>query len=1154
MLIEKTINKLKNYKAKVLSIFIFMTLSICTFFYGSYLVYAEKIIYYLDNGISMASTFFGSYGGAEDNEVAGTADGGNLSPDGQAYWGAINRYLDLGRLRKFGAGDILIFKVDGNWAGNVYFYVSENGSNWYSVGSVNIPQNNTGRFLNVYGESLPIKDIRYVRAESSGQAIDWFGFAVSTSDETPPQVKFNPSSATTNSNVNLVVTPEDSGRGVEKYRYRISSNNGSTWGGWSSYIKASTSPTYSTSFSSQGQYKIQVEAIDYVDNIITSTSGTYTIDKTAPNGAITNNPTNGLDNYKSRTLTFTGTDTGGSGFKNIKLPNGSFVSGNTANYTITANGTYTFEGYDNAGNSVTKSITVNNIDNVPPIFKSLNIENVTEAGFDIVVDLYDDNSGIRDLSLAIWRGGNYVGMQSIKDFNVSNGIKRYHVDMSFIGAGADYVYIGKHATDNAGNNIFAGDVPFKLDSTAPNLNVFQPSTAWTPNPTIIRANMSDNFNGIEKVSISGPGLSKTTRNTFSKPKVLSLLTQDGNRGVLAYIKEQGYDITYKTDITSVNDFAGYDIILYDGAYFMVNGFNGILNEAYNKGYRILTFGNDTNEEANIHPVISAYHMANTNHHLIQYMNQGGNVGELYNRGDSDNLMKYYDGKTEEDNSMNLVSSYPSDTRPIAMNSLDPTSPSILYSVNNNGGKWLHFQIYDNNGYVTNRAIDELMLGTMAKRMSYTEDFTVTENGVYTIETEDFFGNITTKQINVTNIDTTIPTITLTPSTTSWTNANVDINVNTSDSQSGVKQIKLPNGTIVSGVTSTKFTATENGTYTFEVMDNVGHKTTKSIAINNIDKVAPTLNLTPSTTSWTNKSVTITVNGADIGGSAIKNIKLPNGTFVTGSSTNYNVSANGTFDFEISDNAGSVVKKSITINNIDTTMPNVTLTQSTSSWTNNNIVISLTSSDTQSGIKEIKLPNGNIVNSSNTTYTATNIGTYTFEVTDNVGNKTVKSITISNIDKKAPSLNLSTNTNLITDSSITISAEAFDGESGVKSIKLPNGTIVNGSTATYSVSENGSYTFESTDNVGNKTSSTININNIIKINPVSGIDRIEYKLEGATIKDWTTYNGIFNVVNEGITTIKARAIDKAGNVSNEATSFVKIDRSKPINGTVEIIIK
>ena len=61
---------------------------------------------------------------------------------------------------------------------------------------------------------------------------------------------------------------------------------------------------------------------------------------------------------------------------------------------------------------------------------------------------------------------------------------------------------------------------------------------------------------------------------------------------------------------------------------------------------------------------------------------------------------------------------------------------------------------------------------------------------------------------------------------------------------------------------------------------------------------------------------------------------------------------------------------------------------------------------------------------------------------------------------------------------------------------------------------------------------------------SGVDRTEYSLSGATTKGWTTYTSEITISNEGITTIKARTIDNAENISNEVSKDVKIDKTVP----------
>ncbi|WP_120745760.1 OmpL47-type beta-barrel domain-containing protein [Paenibacillus ginsengarvi] len=62
--------------------------------------------------------------------------------------------------------------------------------------------------------------------------------------------------------------------------------------------------------------------------------------------------------------------------------------------------------------------------------------------------------------------------------------------------------------------------------------------------------------------------------------------------------------------------------------------------------------------------------------------------------------------------------------------------------------------------------------------------------------------------------------------------------------------------------------------------------------------------------------------------------------------------------------------------------------------------------------------------------------------------------------------------------------------------------------------------------------------------LSGLQRLEYKLSGGTSADWTEYTGELRIEAEGETEVRVRAIDKAGNVSDESSAWVRIDRSAP----------
>ncbi|WP_178076132.1 fibronectin type III domain-containing protein [Paenibacillus oralis] len=61
---------------------------------------------------------------------------------------------------------------------------------------------------------------------------------------------------------------------------------------------------------------------------------------------------------------------------------------------------------------------------------------------------------------------------------------------------------------------------------------------------------------------------------------------------------------------------------------------------------------------------------------------------------------------------------------------------------------------------------------------------------------------------------------------------------------------------------------------------------------------------------------------------------------------------------------------------------------------------------------------------------------------------------------------------------------------------------------------------------------------------SGINRTEFRLDGAKDQDWTPYTGTLAITNEGQTTVTARTIDNAGNISTTTSALVKIDKTGP----------
>ncbi|MDT8718244.1 hypothetical protein IAI10_16375 [Clostridium sp. 19966] len=173
----------------------------------------------------------------------------------------------------------------------------------------------------------------------------------------------------------------------------------------------------------------------------------------------------------------------------------------------------------------------------------------------------------------------------------------------------------------------------------------------------------------------------------------------------------------------------------------------------------------------------------------------------------------------------------------------------------------------------------------------------------------------------------------------------------------------------------------------------------------------------------------------------------------------------------------------TITNADTTPPTApTVNLSRTGWGNNNVSFSITNgTDSGSGVSksqyQIDSSTGSWTDYSSQVTVSTEGSHIIYARTlDNSGNISAVASSSFGIDKTAPVLNLTTDTTSPV-SSITLTANASDNLSGIKSITLPSGNVVNSSSTTYVVTANGSYTFTSTDNAGNTISQTITVNNI-----------------------------------------------------------------------------
>lgn len=215
-------------------------------------------------------------------------------------------------------------------------------------------------------------------------------------------------------------------------------------------------------------------------------------------------------------------------------------------------------------------------------------------------------------------------------------------------------------------------------------------------------------------------------------------------------------------------------------------------------------------------------------------------------------------------------------------------------------------------------------------------------------------------IEVTKIDTKgADKIDLKPNTTNWAQSVIltgtatdeksglvayQITMNENEPVDGWKEISVTNSEV-----KDTLTVTSNGTYYFWVKDLLGNTSSKAYTVNNIDRNIDSIDLTKSTTNWT-ESLVITGTSTDNKSGIVKyqfttSSTTPTSGWETISNQNSisptkTITSRGTYYFWVMDAVGNIAYKSILVSNVGT-LKSVTKTVSstTSSTISDSLIIS-----------------------------------------------------------------------------------------------------------------------------------------------------------------------------------------------------------------------
>ncbi|HKL10837.1 MAG TPA: immunoglobulin-like domain-containing protein [Clostridia bacterium] len=440
--------------------------------------------------------------------------------------------------------------------------------------------------------------------------------------------------------------------------------------------------------------------------------------------------------------------------------------------------------------------------------------------------------------------------------------------------------------------------------------------------------------------------------------------------------------------------------------------------------------------------------------------------------------------------------------------------------------------------------------------NYSSPFSYSVDGEHTVEarTYDNAGNFAisgTTEIKIDGTNPTAPSISVDPM--GWTTGSAAITVAPgTDSGSGVQKTEYRIDSGAWTLYTDKVTLEEDGEHTIEArtLDNAGNSASSeesTVRIDNTSPSEPSISIDPE--AWTSGSALVTIiPGAD-SGSGVSKTEYALGS---GDWTEYNeafyVSTEGALCIyaRTLDNVGNSSGQASSESKIDRTGPIVSIEDYSTDWTNQNFTVSA-SDEANDGFS--------LVSFNSESHEFTTNGSFTFTATDEAGNTDSEEVTITNIDKTLPSIDVSgTIPTEWTSSSAFVTWSAFDSQS-YGWTELPNGTTSSALSGTYEIEENGSHVFTAVDLAGNTAGKTVSVTKIDKIAP--DISIAEYSTEW-TNGDITVSasdsandglsNVLFNATSHEFTTngsFTFIATDEAGNKDSETVEISKIDKTDPV---------
>lgn len=539
-------------------------------------------------------------------------------------------------------------------------------------------------------------------------------------------------------------------------------------------------------------------------------------------------PSNGADVNRDVTVSLTEIRDDFSGRDDITV--------SAESYTFTENGKYTFTLTDEAGNMAKIPVEVDYIDKTPTDltlkFKSGEKELDTDENFTVTTN----DGDYRSVSSKYEYKGTYLK----DDVTALVYFRGEMIQSITVSDDSEYSYTYTRSNGSKADVSISG---IKFDKEPPTAEVTYTYIAATSGAKdAVRADiaLADNISGVTLVSASGSddGGKKFTETdvTTNADGTKSVMFNNNGNASLVFTDASGNTTEVGLNVTNLDRTAPRAFISYSSETATNSDVIANISLSKHADYRVYNeSGKLLKDYSGALSSYITYTFEDNGTRVFQFRDAAGN--------ETEGLLATVNNIDKEKPQLSAAIEYNKMVTDEGTLEYYPGAATIVLNV-------------ESTGDILNGGDDDTIFIQNASQSRY---HSVLSNGQYTFRYMDNAGNFDILYVNVDGIDTTLPTATTMGNPTVWTNVAPEITITANKKASGMKSYIYQNGVKTE---KTTLTPTQNGTYTYTVMDEIGNSATHKVVVDHVDTVYPEITINTANTYNGNRDIYISAGEFD----------------------------------------------------------------------------------------------------------------------------------------------------------------------------------------------------------------------------------------------------------------------------------------------------